>query len=393
MREVWVDPGIGFGKTAEHNWTLLAQLDRVVALGWPVVVGASRKGFLGAALAKSDGIEGSVPVDDRREASLAVATWAMLHGARMVRAHEVRATAHTGASGRGMKGKWALGIPPRHFTWVLKNKLAICERPGGYAANHRRVRRQEEIIWIREQRFDCVISLITSPHNLHNYDELGVQWRHRPFNGPEDGPEVMLSILREIQDQLRQGKRLIVHRDELGDHVVGLMAGYLLLDRPRLERPGGRHRHRAPHAAPAGPRRARAGRAGASNSPPVRRPHPVTDLIEVRGLRVLALCGVLPEERVRAQPFEIDLDVEADLSTAGASDDLEDTIDYGRLCADVEKVATAEQFGLLERFAQRVAEVVLADPKVDAVTVWIHKMRPPVPQHLDSSGVRIRRTS
>jgi dihydroneopterin aldolase len=119
----------------------------------------------------------------------------------------------------------------------------------------------------------------------------------------------------------------------------------------------------------------------------------VSDLIEVRGLRVLALCGVLPEERVRAQPFEIDLDVEADLSAAGSTDDLDDTIDYGRLCADVEAVAQKEQFGLLERFAQRVAEVVLADPKVDAVTVWIHKMRPPVPQHLDSSGVRIRRTS
>jgi hypothetical protein len=127
-----------------------------------------------------------------------------------------------------MKGKWALGIPPRHFTWVLKGKLAICERPGGYASNHRRVRRQEEIIWIREQRFDCVISLITSPHNLHNYDELGVQWRHRPFNGADDGPEVMLAIMREIQDLLRHGSKIIVHRDELGDHVIGLMAGYLL---------------------------------------------------------------------------------------------------------------------------------------------------------------------
>jgi dihydroneopterin aldolase len=119
----------------------------------------------------------------------------------------------------------------------------------------------------------------------------------------------------------------------------------------------------------------------------------VTDRIELRGLRVLALCGVLPEERERAQPFEIDLDVEADLSSAGGTDDLHDTIDYGRLCADVSAVADKEQFGLLERFAQRVAEVVLADPKVDAVTVTVRKMRPPVPQHLDSSGVRIRRTS
>jgi dihydropteroate synthase len=94
VREVWVDPGIGFGKTAEHNWMLLAQLDRLVALGWPVMVGASRKGFLGAVLAKSDRVEGPVPVHDRGEASLSIATWAMSLGVRMVRAHEVRATVH-----------------------------------------------------------------------------------------------------------------------------------------------------------------------------------------------------------------------------------------------------------------------------------------------------------
>ena len=84
-----------------------------------------------------------------------------------------------------MKGKWAQGIQPRNFAWILKDKLAVCERPGGYGANHRRVRRQEEIIWIREQGFTCVVTLIPSPHNLHNYDELGVTWRHLPF-GPHD---------------------------------------------------------------------------------------------------------------------------------------------------------------------------------------------------------------
>ena len=45
-----------------------------------------------------------------------------------------------------LRGKWALGITPRNFTWVIKDRLAICERPGGYGENHRRVRRQEEII-------------------------------------------------------------------------------------------------------------------------------------------------------------------------------------------------------------------------------------------------------
>jgi len=63
-----------------------------------------------------------------------------------------------------MKGKWAAGIPPRNFAWVMKDHLAISERPGGFAPNHRRVRRQEEIIWLRVQGFGRVISLLPSPH-------------------------------------------------------------------------------------------------------------------------------------------------------------------------------------------------------------------------------------
>ena len=62
-----------------------------------------------------------------------------------------------------LRGKWALGITPRNFTWVIKDKMAICERPGGYGENHRRVRRQEEIIWLRENRFDLLISSSPRP--------------------------------------------------------------------------------------------------------------------------------------------------------------------------------------------------------------------------------------
>ncbi len=115
------------------------------------------------------------------------------------------------------------------------------------------------------------------------------------------------------------------------------------------------------------------------------------DRIELRGLSVLALCGVLPEERVRRQPFTVDLDVFADLREAGASDDLDHTINYGELCELVDAIARDEQFGLLERFAQRIADAVLAAPRVEAVTVVVRKMRPPVPQQLDTSGVRIHR--
>jgi hypothetical protein len=127
-----------------------------------------------------------------------------------------------------MKGKWAQGIQPRNFAWILKDRLAVCERPGGYGANHRRVRRQEEIIWIREQGFTCVVTLIPSPHNLHNYDELGATWRHLPF-GPHDEPLAVASTLYpELAQMLASGGKVLVHQDELSDRVAGLMGGYLL---------------------------------------------------------------------------------------------------------------------------------------------------------------------
>ena len=127
-----------------------------------------------------------------------------------------------------MKGKWAQGIRPRNFSWVMKDKLAVCERPGGYGANHRRVRRQEEIIWIREQGFTCVISLIPSPHNLHNYTELDVTWRHRPFGVHDDARERLAELFPELRQLVSDGGRVLVHGDELGDRISGIMAGYLL---------------------------------------------------------------------------------------------------------------------------------------------------------------------
>ena len=98
-----------------------------------------------------------------------------------------------------LRGKWALGITPRNFTWILKDRLAVCERPGGYGDNHRRVRRQEEIIWIRENHFGCVVSIITAPHNLHNYDELNLPYIHRPLTGADDIDPWLRSFYTELQ--------------------------------------------------------------------------------------------------------------------------------------------------------------------------------------------------
>jgi dihydropteroate synthase len=85
-----LDPGLGFAKTAEHNWRLSAHLDALLALGHPVLVGASRKSYLGRLLADPDGTPR--PVDERGAASIATSVLAVAAGAWGVRVHDVRDT-------------------------------------------------------------------------------------------------------------------------------------------------------------------------------------------------------------------------------------------------------------------------------------------------------------
>jgi dihydropteroate synthase len=93
IEDVWIDPGIGFGKTARHNLELLAGLPDLVALGYPVLVGTSRKSFLGKVAAGTVSGDGPpAPVADRLEGSIASAVWAMAKGAAAVRVHDVSAT-------------------------------------------------------------------------------------------------------------------------------------------------------------------------------------------------------------------------------------------------------------------------------------------------------------
>jgi dihydropteroate synthase len=83
---IWVDPGIGFGKTVAHNLSLLAHLDRLAALGFPVVLGVSRKRFI----ASLDPL--AQKADDRLGGSLAAGLAGAARGAAILRVHDVRAT-------------------------------------------------------------------------------------------------------------------------------------------------------------------------------------------------------------------------------------------------------------------------------------------------------------
>lgn len=134
------------------------------------------------------------------------------------------------------------------------------------------------------------------------------------------------------------------------------------------------------------------------------------DVIALRGLRALGRHGVLAEEKTRAQPFEVDLDLEVDLRRAGQSDALADTVDYGAVADAVRAVVEGDHSDLLEHLAERIAGAALraagsgagaarraagsgAGPEVTGVTVTIRKLRPPVAVDMDSAGVRIHRRS
>jgi dihydropteroate synthase len=82
--QIIIDPGIGFGKTVEHNLEILKRLEEFTALGYPLLVGVSRKSFIGKIL--------DLPVGDRLEGSLAAAAVGIVHGANILRVHDVKST-------------------------------------------------------------------------------------------------------------------------------------------------------------------------------------------------------------------------------------------------------------------------------------------------------------
>ena len=101
--------------------------------------------------------------------------------------------------------------------------------------------------------------------------------------------------------------------------------------------------------------------------------------------------GVRPDEREHPQEFKVDLDIEADLSRAGKSDLLVDTVDYRQAHAAVKRVIEGESRQLLEAIASEIAELVLALPRVERVWVRIAK-RPAGMQPIEAAAVRIERT-
>ncbi|MGH8862566.1 MAG: dihydroneopterin aldolase [Jatrophihabitantaceae bacterium] len=117
----------------------------------------------------------------------------------------------------------------------------------------------------------------------------------------------------------------------------------------------------------------------------------MADRITLTGLTVRGHHGVFDFERRDGQDFVVDVVLQLDTSVAAASDDVGDTVHYGELASALAAVVAGEPVNLLETLARRLADVCLADARVAAATVTVHKPHAPIPLQFADVSVTIRR--
>lgn len=115
------------------------------------------------------------------------------------------------------------------------------------------------------------------------------------------------------------------------------------------------------------------------------------DFIHLRGIRSYGYTGVLPEEQVLGQWFEVELTLGLNLRQSGVSDRLEDTLDYRDLIKNVQILVKTAQFKLLERLATAIAEQALEMAKVEQVQVRLTKLAAPIPDFAGQITVELTR--
>jgi 7,8-dihydroneopterin aldolase/epimerase/oxygenase len=113
--------------------------------------------------------------------------------------------------------------------------------------------------------------------------------------------------------------------------------------------------------------------------------------IRLAGLRAYGYHGVYGSERNDGQEFVVDAVLDLDLAAAVASDDVADTVDYGRLASLLVEVVTGPPVNLIETLADRLVQVCLADPRVTAATVTVHKPQAPLSHAFGDVTVTLRR--
>lgn len=116
------------------------------------------------------------------------------------------------------------------------------------------------------------------------------------------------------------------------------------------------------------------------------------DCIHLTGIRGYGYTGFLPEEQVLGQWFEVDLTLWFDLSPAGNSDALEDTVDYRSAIATVQQLVKTSKFALVERLASAIADAILQYERVTQVQVRLTKVAAPIPDFGGKITIELTRT-
>lgn len=117
----------------------------------------------------------------------------------------------------------------------------------------------------------------------------------------------------------------------------------------------------------------------------------MSDRISMRGLTVYGFHGVLDTEQVQGQDFIVDVDLEIDLAPAAASDDITDTVHYGELAEAIADVVAGPSVKLIETLASQLADVCLADERVQSARVTVHKPHAPIPATFADVSVTVER--
>jgi hypothetical protein len=124
--------------------------------------------------------------------------------------------------------KKSTGLEPRGFRWVIKDKLATSERIGGYGFQHRRVRREEEVMWLQDHGINSVLSLLPAQQSTSAYESVGLRFSwYRVEDNIE--PENTTGVFDALASSLEPADAVVlVHRDTIDDTLAGILAGYLI---------------------------------------------------------------------------------------------------------------------------------------------------------------------
>src|SRR5215211_6628390 len=116
---------------------------------------------------------------------------------------------------------------PKRIWWARSGKLCALERPGGGGRSHRPDRRAADIDYLKANGVRCVVSLMTTRHNLAAYEEAGLEARHVPITSCAEAAEALDDLLRLLRRELRRRGAVAVHANRHTDLPAAVCAAYL----------------------------------------------------------------------------------------------------------------------------------------------------------------------